>query len=386
MARFQASEATGEASHTLPGRAKAPLQPALSSSPTVLAKKPVLESLSGSAIKIPPKPTLKNTDAQEPNRPKPLVSKLSSAGSSSGDKPENVQKTPQKLFGPQPPDAKAPAPKPSASKPPLRATLSDSKPAFSKPSPPVLSRPNWVKEDTGGGEAGSTPSKIPAVQQKPISSISKLRQQTETTASNAAASKPSLPNTALKPPSNFKEAQSVFNKEAGRPEQPEGGSKAPPTATNPTLPPKPASSKKPSLKKPFPQVSSSNGDAAATTGPKRNPLVNVFALGPAPAKPNRPPTVNLEPFRTGGKGSSNGESRCGRGGVGMRAEPQTHMGPRPPCPPLQLLWMCFYQKTFRCVKANSQHLCGFTERFPVPSVGAFKLTGFQLSSQLWSWF
>lgn len=322
MARFQAGEATGEASHTLPGRAKAPLQPALSSDPTVLAKKPVLESLSGSAIKIPHKPTLKNTDAQEPNRPSKL---------SSGDKPENVQKTPQKLFGPQPPDAKAPAPKPSASKPPLRATLSDSKPAFSKPSPPVLNRPNWVKEDTGGGEAGSTPSKIPAVHQKPISSISKLRQQTETTASNAAASKPSLPNTTPKPPSNFKEAQTVFNKEAGRPEQPEGGSKAPPTATNPTLPPKPAASKKPSLKKPFPQVSSSNGDAAAATGPKRNPLVNVFALGPAPAKPNRPPTVNLEPFRTGGKGSSNGESRCCRGGVGMRAEPQTHM-PAPPAP------------------------------------------------------
>lgn len=285
MARFQASEGTSEASSTLPGRAKAPLQPTLSSSPTVPAKKPVLETLSGSGLKIPPKPTLRNTDAQEANRSKALASKLS--------KPESGQKT----FVPQPPEAKAAAPKPPASKPPLSTTQSDSKPPFSKPS--TLNRPSWVKEDTGGGEAGTTSPKLPPLQQKPTSSISKLRQQRE----NAP---PSLPNSAPKPPANFKEAQSIFNKDPGGPEQPEGGSKAPPTATNATPPPKPAASKKPSFKKPSPQVSSFNGDAAAT-GPKRKPLLNIFALGPAPAKPNRPPTVNLEPFRRGVEGPSNGE-------------------------------------------------------------------------------
>lgn len=304
MARFQATEVTSEASSTLPGRAKPPLQPTLSSSPAVPAKKPVLGSLSGSTIKIPPKPTVKNTDAQEPNKSKPLVSKFSNAPSSSGDKPEDLHKTPQKPFVPQPPEAKAPAVKPSASKPLLSTTQSDSKPAISKPSPPVLNRPSRVKEDTGGGETGSTPPKLPPAQQKPPSSISKLRQQTET----PTPSKPSLPSAALKPPSNFKEAQSIFNKEAGGPEQPEGVSKAPPTATNATPPPKPAASKKPSLKKPPPQVSSFNGDAA-NTGPKRKPLVSVFALGPAPAKPNRPPTVNLEPFRRGAERSIDGESR-----------------------------------------------------------------------------
>lgn len=306
MARFQTSEATSEASLTLPGRVKAPLQPTRSTSPTLPAKKPVLESLSSSGIKIPPKPTLRSTDAQEPNKAKPLVNKLSNTRISSGDRPDNVQRTPPKPFGPQPPDAKALAPKPSASKPPLSATQSNSKPAFSKPPPPVLSRPSWVKEDTDGGETGSTPPKMPSVQQKPTSSILKLRQQTETTTPNMAASKPSLSNIAPKPPSSFKEAQNIFNKQAGGPEQLEGSSKAPPAATNATPPPIPAPSKKPSLKKPSPKVSTFNGDAGG--GPKKNPLINVFALGPAPAKPNRPPTVNLEPWRRGAEGSGDGES------------------------------------------------------------------------------
>lgn len=367
MARFQGGEVSGEAPSTLPGRAKAPLQPTLSSSPAVPAKKPVLESLSGSAIKIPPKPTLKNTDAQEPNRSKPLVSKLSNARI--GDRPDNV---PPKPSIPQPPEAKAPAPKPSASKPPLSTSQSDSKAAFSKPSPPVLNRPSWVKEDTGGGETGSTPLKL---QQKPTSSISKLRQQTET----ATSSKPSLPNSAPKPPSNFKEAQSIFNKEVGAPEQPEGGSKAPPTATNATLPPKPAASKKPSYKKPSPKASSSNGDAAAT-GPKRNPLVNVFALGPAPAKPNRPPTVNLEPFRRGAEGSSEGESRC-RPSRGDANRALTQMGPsaRSSCP-LDVLLSQYFQRCESSFTAAVWFQRAASCLKPTRSAGASNLAAFQLSS------
>ncbi|TWW65991.1 FYN-binding protein 1 [Takifugu flavidus] len=296
MARFQASEATSEASSTLPGRAKPPLQPTLSG-PNIPPKKPVLETLSGSAITIPPKPTLKHTEAHELNKTKPLLSKFSNAHVGAGDKPGNVQKVPQKPSVPKPPEIKPPGLKPPASKPALGSTLSDSKPAIPKPSPAV--RPSWVKEDAGGGETGPTPPKVPPSQQKPTSSISKLRQQNE-----AAASKPFLPNAAPKPPSNFKEAQSIFSKETAGLEQPDGGGKAPPTATGSTPPPKPLASKKPSLKKPPPQVSSSNGDTPA--GPRRNPLVNVFALGPAPAKPNRPPTVNLEPFRRGAEASGDG--------------------------------------------------------------------------------
>lgn len=300
MARFQASEATSEASSTLPGRAKPPLQPTLSSSPNIPPKKPVLETLSGGAITLPPKPTLKHTEAHDLNKTKPLLSKFPNAHVSVGDKPSgNVQKVPQKPSVPKPPEAKAPGPKPPASKAALGSTLSDPKPALPKPSAAV-NRPSWVKEDAGGGETGPTPPKVPPSQQKPTSSISKLRQQTE-----GAASKPFLPNATPKPPSNFKEAQSIFSKETGGLEPPDGGAKAPPTATGSTPPPKPLASKKPSLKKPPPQVSSSNGDTP--TGPRRNPLVNALALGPAPAKPNRPPTVNLEPFRRGAEASGDGE-------------------------------------------------------------------------------
>lgn len=300
MARFQASEATSEASSTLPGRAKPPLQPTLSSSPNIPPKKPVLETLSGGALTLPPKPTLKHAEAHDLNKTKPLLSKFPNAHVSVGDKPSgNVQKVPQKPSVPKPPEAKAPGPKPPASKAALGSTLSDPKPALPKPSAAV-NRPSWVKEDAGGGETGPTPPKVPPSQQKPTSSISKLRQQTE-----GAASKPFLPNAAPKPPSNFKEAQSIFSKEAGGLEPPDGGAKAPPAAAGSTPPPKPLASKKPSLKKPPPQVSSSNGDTPS--GPRRNPLVNALALGPAPAKPNRPPTVNLEPFRRGAEASSDGE-------------------------------------------------------------------------------
>lgn len=302
MARFQASEATSEASSTLPGRAKPPLKPTLSSSPNIPPKKPVLETLSGSAITIPPKPTLKHTETHELNKTKPPFSKFSNAQVSVGDKPSgNLQKLPQKPCVPKPPEAKAPGLKPAASKAALGATLSDPKPAIPKPSPAVT-RPSWVKEDAGEGETGPTAPKVPLSQQKPTSSISKLRQQTE-----AAASKPFLPNATPKPLSNFKEPQSILSKEKGGLEQPDGGGKAPPTATSSTPPPKPLASKKPSLKKPPPQVSSSNGDPP--NGPRRNPLVNTFALGSAPAKPNRPPTVNLEPFRRGAEASGGGESR-----------------------------------------------------------------------------
>lgn len=293
MARFQGSEGTSETSATLPARTKPSLHPTLSSGPAIPSKKPVMEALSGAVVGLPPKPTLKSTEAHELNKTKPLASTFSKANI--GDKPSvNMQKIPQKPFVAHP-----------SSKPPLSSTLSDSKPAISKPSPAAPNRPSWVKEDKGGGETGPTPPKVPLVQQKPTSSIAKLRQQAEVSDSPTVASKPLLPNLAPKPSSSFKEAHGIFNKGAGGGEQPDGGSKAPLTATNSNPPPKPPASKKPSLKKPSPQVSSFNGDT--DRGPKKNPIVNIFTLGPAPAKPNRPPTVNLEPFRRGSEASSDGE-------------------------------------------------------------------------------
>ncbi|XP_044031160.1 FYN-binding protein 1 isoform X2 [Siniperca chuatsi] len=327
MARFQASGAsTDETSSTPAGRTKQPLQPTLSSSTTIQTKKPVLESLSGGAINVPLKSTFlkstvstkSDTEAHEPNKTKALASRFANPEDDTNSKPfiVNKQQTPLKSPLSQALEAKGPVQKPPLKKPPLSSTLSESKPAFpTKLSPAVSSKPSWVKEDSGGGVTGSTPPKMPPLQQKPSSSIIKLRQQNEEIigANADTTNKPPPPaNATFKPPSNFKTSQNIFNKEKDKTEQSDSGVKAdgvnkpPLNATNSILPPKPPANKKPSLKKPpkTPQTSSVNGDA--TSGPKLNPLPNSLALGPAPAKPNRPPKVNLENFKRVAEASDDG--------------------------------------------------------------------------------
>ncbi|KAM4527309.1 FYN-binding protein 1 isoform 2-T2 [Odontesthes bonariensis] len=318
MARFQTSGASmDETSSTAGGRTKQPLNPTTSTGPAV-QKKPVLESISGGAINTPPKPSfLKNTpstksdtDVHEPNKAKALASRFANIndGSNISNKPVfvNKQRPPLKPNLSTASEAKGPVQKPLFNKPPLTATLSDSKPAFPKP---LNSRPSWVKEDSGGGTAlnpSSAPPKTPSLQQKPSSNILRLMQQNEEQSganTDSANKPPPVVNAAFKPTSNFRTAHTMFNKEKDTAEQTDNGgvNKLPLTATNSiTPPPKPPNSKKPSLKKPSkvsPQASSINGDA--TSGPKRNPLPNSLALGPAPAKPNRPPKVDLENIKRG---------------------------------------------------------------------------------------
>ncbi|XP_070780924.1 FYN-binding protein 1 [Enoplosus armatus] len=328
MARFQASGAsTDETSSTPAGRTKQPLHPTLSSGPTLQTKKPVLESLSGSAINVAPKQaflkstvsTKSDTEAHEPNKTRALASRfVNTQDDTNNSKPfiVNKQQIPLKSPLSQAPEAKGPVQKPLLNKPSLSSTLSDSKSVFPKPSAALGSKPSWVKEDSGGGVTGATPPKMPPLQQKPRSSIVKLRQQNEEMAgaNTDTANKPSPPaNSSFKPTSNFRTAQNIFNKEKDKTEQSDsalkadGASKLPLTASNSIFPPKPPTSKKPSLKKPpkpSPQTSSVNGDA--TSGPKRNPLPNSLALGPAPAKPNRPPKVNLENIKKGAEASDDG--------------------------------------------------------------------------------
>ncbi|KAM7393000.1 hypothetical protein PAMA_007900 [Pampus argenteus] len=325
MARFQTGGvSTDESSSVAPGRTKQPLHPTLSSGPAIQTKKPVLESLSGSAINNPPKPSfLKNTpstksdtEGHEPNKTKALVSRLENTqdDSNTNSKPFiNKQQIPSKPPLSQALEAKGPGQKPPLNKPPLSSTLSGTKPAIPKPSQAFSSKPSWVKQDNGGGAPSNTSSTPPKIlQQKPSSSFLKLRQQNdEMSAANMdTANKPS-PTTSynFKPPPNFKTAQNVFNKEdkteqSDSGEKADGGNKPPLTATKSIPPPKPPVNKKPSIKKPSPHTGTINGDA--TTGPKRNPLPNSLALGPAPAKPNRPPKVHLESFRRGSEASVNG--------------------------------------------------------------------------------
>uniref|UniRef100_A0A3B4XZN9 FYN binding protein b n=1 Tax=Seriola lalandi dorsalis TaxID=1841481 RepID=A0A3B4XZN9_SERLL len=316
MARFQSSGwSTDETSSTPAGRPKQLLHPTLSSGPAIQTKKPVMESLSGSAISVPPKPTfLKNTvstksdtEVHEPNKTKALASRFGNTQDDTNSKPliGTKQQIPLKPPLSQHLEAKGPVQKPPLNRPSLGSTLSDSKPAFPKPTPAIGSKPSWIKEDSGGGVPSATSStpKAPPLQQKPSSSIIKLRQQNEehTGANTDTANKPSpLTNSPFKPASNFKTAQNMFNKEKDKNELSASGgaNKAPLTGTNSIPPPKPPPGKKPSLKRPSTasaKPSIVNGDA--TSGPKRNPLPNSLALGLAPAKPNRPPRVNLENFK-----------------------------------------------------------------------------------------
>lgn len=321
MARFQASGGSVDESTTRPGgRPKQLVHPTLSSGPALHPKKPVLESLSASGVVVPPKPSfLKNTasvkseaEAAEPNKTKALASKFSNGqdNASTNGKPALAKKeplAPKPLLG-QAPEAKdlRQWPPPSTSKPPLNSSFSDGKPAI--PKAPLggaaasNSKPSWVKEDSGGGESGPPAPKAP-LGMKPTSSILRLRQQNEDAAAAASAdSSGQRPAAAAKPqPSHFKAAQNMFNKEPEKTEPSDGK-----TAAVSGLAPRPPTGKKPSLKKPSPQAG--GADCEAPPGAKRKPLPNTFSLGPAPAKPKRPPKVNLEHYKQGAASSDAGES------------------------------------------------------------------------------
>lgn len=309
MARFQVSGGSTDESSTTrpPGRPKQSVYPTLSSGPVVQTKKPVLESLSGSAVGIPPKPSfLKNTvsarsdtEATEPNNTKALVSRFSNDqdnaninGNPGLAKKEQLASKPPPLPPPcQAPEAKDLRQRPPLSKPPLNF-FSNGKPAI--PKPPLggaaASKPSWAKEDNGGGESSPSVSKT-QLGAKLTSSMMRLRQQNEEMAADSGSQRPTV--AVAKPQaSNFRAAQNMFNKEPDKTEQSDG--KAGPVSA---LPPKPPTSKKPSLKKPSPQAGGADGDAPLE--PKRKPLPNPFSLGSAPTKPTRPPKVNLEPFKQG---------------------------------------------------------------------------------------
>lgn len=316
MARFQGSGGSTEESSPsrLVGRPKQSVYPTLSSGPAVYPKKPVLESLSGSGVVIPPKPSfLKNTvstksdtEVTELNKTKALASRFSNSQDNTNGKPALAKKEPLALKPPlgQTPEAKDLREKPPISKPPLNSSFSDSKPAIPKPSLGVADhpKPSWVKEDCGGGDSSPLAPKTPLAA-KPASGMLRLRQQNIEAAADSGSLRPTPAPAAAKPqPSHFKAAQNMFSKEPDKTEQSDGKA-----AAVSALAPKPPPGKKPSLKKPSPQAG--GADAGDPSAPKRKPLPNTFSLGPAPAKPNRPPKVNLEPFKQGAESCNAGESQ-----------------------------------------------------------------------------
>ncbi|XP_036384874.1 FYN-binding protein 1 isoform X2 [Megalops cyprinoides] len=312
MARFNTG---GNSMEGVPGgRPKVPVHPTFSSGPPPQAKKPALESsLSGGAApgaSTPKSNFLKSTvstksapEVREFPKPKPLASKFGSPqedGKFPVNKPQPLKPKP-----PEPsrdPESKPPFPKPPLQKPSLSATLPDTKPAIPKP-PPVVSKPPWLREDTkseeGGGSIGSTPPKMPTAP-KPKSTMAALRSQAEEGSTGDSTIKP-FPGTPLKPP-GFRAAQNVFNKEGGDAQREEGvkdGVK--PLNSHDSSFPKPSANRKPSFLKKAAEQKENDSSA-----PKRNPLPNKLALGSAPAKPNRPPVVNLDKFKKGTESMTDG--------------------------------------------------------------------------------
>ncbi|XP_034047850.1 LOW QUALITY PROTEIN: FYN-binding protein 1-like [Thalassophryne amazonica] len=321
MARFQGGGTNSEDVPSMPaGHTKQPLHATLSSGPTLQTKKPISGSNTSSAMPIPQKPTyMKNTiltksdtDISESHTAKSLAARFANKDdASTHNKPLLINKQP--LHPPQAPESQSSQQKPTVHKPPVGYN-----PGLSKPSPAFGSKPSWVKDDNGSVPSitNTTPPKVPPLQHKPSSSIQKLRQQTEeiTKTNTDIANKPfPPPNSALKPLSNYKSAQNVFIKEQSKSEHSntdvteDGANKPSLSAANTTPPPKPPTSKKPSIKKPVKPPSQTSGVNGETTSePKRNPLLNSLALGTAPVKPNRPLNVNLERFRNGQEAADDG--------------------------------------------------------------------------------
>ncbi|XP_045548132.1 FYN-binding protein isoform X1 [Salmo salar] len=351
MARFNTG---GNATEGISSeRPKAAVHATLSSGPPIQPKKPALEtSLSGSAASTAPKPnflksTISTKSAPEVrDLPKIKVIPSKFGNTQEDSKPSFVKQYPFKLKPPGPEisqdaEVKSPLPKLPLQKPSLSLTLSDTKSAFPKP-PLGVAKPSWVKDsspkpDNSGGTSNSIPPKIPP-SKKNIISIAKMSLQTEDSVDGAVDSttKPLGAASILKP-SNFRTAQNMFNREDTLSENGvKEIAKLPLTSSDSCLP-KPTASKKPSfIKKPLGSTSLVVGlSNSSPPPPKLNPMPNFLALGTVPAKPNRPPRVNLEKFKKGTEASTDGPAGL-KGSVAPppASHPSNHMAPPLPSHPM----------------------------------------------------
>ncbi|XP_077089055.1 FYN-binding protein 1 isoform X2 [Siphateles boraxobius] len=330
MARFQTGGASTEGT---PGvRPKPPVQPTLSSGPAVPAKKANLEtSLSGGATttSTAPRPNfVKSTvntarsapDIHDPPKPKAF-----------GTRFENTQENNRVNFKvpvkPKPIDlcqnsetSKAPFLKGPLQKHPSSITENDSKVLSPKPQATTV-KPPWVKEISKAEDNSSSNPTLPKMPlaPKPKSTMAILRQQPEESSTTEPARPSSVSH--LKP-SSFR-IKNSFNKPE---EVVKEGAKAPSaneSVSKPVAPHKPNFPRKPS----GPTVQTLNNDPSA---PKKKPLTNSYALGSAPAKPNRPPNVNLEKFK---KGSEAATDSPGPKNVAPPPPPASHPSSQAP-PPL----------------------------------------------------
>ncbi|KPP69450.1 FYN-binding protein-like, partial [Scleropages formosus] len=316
MARFNAGGNSMEG----PPAGRSTVHSTLSTGLPGQARKTALESsLSGGTTAPKPnflKGTVSTQSAPEtPEFPRPKVQIGKFAGGleagKTGAMPETAKPTFPKTqpFKPKPmepstdTEPKTPPPKPPSQKPLLSATLSDPKPISPKP-PPAQVKPSWVKDSSKVEDSGSSSSNSPAppsklaLAPKPKSTLTAMRSQADEPSAGETGPKSFTGSSAKS--SAFRAAQNAFNKENT---EDTSHDRPKPLGSHDTSGPKTPIAKKPSLiKKPVTLASQKeNKDPFA---PKKNPLPNILVLGSPPVKPNRPPKVNLEKFKTAAEQSN----------------------------------------------------------------------------------
>ncbi|MBN3318172.1 FYB1 protein, partial [Atractosteus spatula] len=309
MAKFNTGNSPAEA---VPGsRPKVSVQPTKSVG-SLQAKRAALEgSLSGSTTSnTPPKPNFLKSSGppktpDEKNDKDPAFPKLKPTANKFGGNQNTLEESkptfpkqplkPKLSEAPKESEAKPMFPKPPLQKATGSSNLQDkeTKPAFPKPA--AVSKPPWLTDTAKAGETSTTSATSPKMPlaPKPKSSFKVLKAQADEGTTTDPAAKP-FSGVSLKPsdakPLNARNAfLAKLNQDSSDEAAP--SRKPPPQKLN-FAAHKPDFPRKPSAL----GAQKENSDPSA---PKRNPLPNIFALGSPPAKPNRPPNVNLEQFKKG---------------------------------------------------------------------------------------
>uniref|UniRef100_W5N4C4 FYN-binding protein 1 n=1 Tax=Lepisosteus oculatus TaxID=7918 RepID=W5N4C4_LEPOC len=343
MAKFNTGNSPAEA---VPGsRPKVSVQPTKSVG-TLQAKRAALEgSLSGSTTSnTPPKPNFLKSSGppktpDEKNDKDPAFPKLKPTANKFGGNQNTLEEgkpafpkqplKPKLSEAPKESEAKPMFPKPPLQKATGSSNLQDKETRPAVPKPAAVSKPPWLTDTAKTGETSTTsatPPKMPLAP-KPKSSFKVLKAQADEGNTTDPAAKP-FSGVSLKP-SGVRSVQSNFLKDNSEVSASNNKSEdVPKTDTKPLnarnaflakLNQDSSDEAAPSRKPPpqklnfaahkpdFPRKPSALGaqkENSDPSAPKRNPLPNIFALGSPPAKPNRPPNVNLEQFKKGAESAT----------------------------------------------------------------------------------
>uniref|UniRef100_W5N4D2 FYN-binding protein 1 n=1 Tax=Lepisosteus oculatus TaxID=7918 RepID=W5N4D2_LEPOC len=331
MAKFNTGNSPAEA---VPGsRPKVSVQPTKSVG-TLQAKRAALEgSLSGSTTSnTPPKPNFLKSSGppktpDEKNDKDPAFPKLKPTANKFGGNQNTLEEgkpafpkqplKPKLSEAPKESEAKPMFPKPPLQKATGSSNLQDKETRPAVPKPAAVSKPPWLTDTAKTGETSTTsatPPKMPLAP-KPKSSFKVLKAQADEGNTTDPAAKP-FSGVSLKP-SGVRSVQSNFLKDNSEKTdtKPLNARNAFLAKLNQDSSDEAAPSRKPPPQKlnfaahkpDFPRKPSALGaqkENSDPSAPKRNPLPNIFALGSPPAKPNRPPNVNLEQFKKGAESAT----------------------------------------------------------------------------------